>query len=104
MALIIPLNPLPSQTINIQLGGQNCQINVYQKNYGLFFDLFVNNTSILAGALCQNLNRLVRSLYLGFVGDFTFLDNQGTNDPVYTGLGSRYSLVYLEAVDIVSWS
>lgn len=97
---IVPLNALPSQTLSVQLAGQSCVLNVYQKFFGLFVDVYSNGVLIIAGVLAQNLNRIVRSLYLGFSGDFAFADTQGTDDPVYTGLGTRWQLVYLEATDL----
>lgn len=84
------------------LGNQACQLNVYAKFFGLFMDVYVSNQLIIGGVICLNLTKIVRDAYLGFVGDFTFIDNQGASDPVYTGLGSRYSLIYLEAADLVS--
>lgn len=66
----------------------------------MFVDLYVSNAPIILGAIAQNLNRIVRSLYLGFIGDFWFADTQGTSDPDYTGLGSRFLLQYLEASDL----
>lgn len=99
---IIPLAAVPNQTLLVNLDGQNSQINVYTTNFGLFIDLYVNNILIIGGVICQNLNRIVRSAYLGFVGDLCFIDNQGSGDPVYTGLGSRYSLAYLEAADLAA--
>src|ERR1700678_364286 len=98
--LIVPLQPVASQTLNVQLAGQNCQLNVYQKSTGLFMDVYVAGALIIAGVICENLNRIVRSLYLGFIGDFCFLDTQGTTDPYYTGLGSRYQLCYVEVSDL----
>jgi len=97
---VIPLNPVPSQTLSIQLNGQNCQINVAQKFYGIFLDLYVDNSLIIAGTLCLNLTRIVRSLYLGFIGDLAFCDTQGSANPYYTGLGTQYQLVYLEQSDL----
>lgn len=97
---IIPLQPLPSQDITVQLDDQTCQISVYQKSTGLYLNLSVNNALIIGGVLAENLNRMVRSAYLGFVGDLVFMDNQGTSDPDYTDLGSRYSLAYLESADL----
>ena len=44
--------------------------------------------------LCLNLVGLVRSAYLGFIGQLAFFDTQGTSDPDYSGLGTRYQLVY----------
>ena len=98
----IPLQALPNQTIAIQLSGQSCTLNVYQKSTGLFMDVLVNDVLIISGVICQNLNRIVRSLYLGFIGDFAFVDTQGTDDPYYTGIGSRYYLLYLLPTDLTT--
>ena len=83
----------------MMLGGQSCNISVYQERYGLYLDLYVNGTFLLGGVICENLNRLVRSAYLGFTGDLTFYDTQGTDDPHCTGLGGRFVLLYLEPGD-----
>jgi len=100
--LIVPLQAIPSQGITVTLGNQVCQINVYQKFTGLYLDLYVNNVLIIGGVLCQNLNRIVRSVYLGFIGDLAFIDNEGSGNPNFTGLGSRYSLAYIEASDLAA--
>lgn len=96
---IIPLQAVASQELTVQLADQVCQITIRQKAFGLFLDLAVNNTTIVAGVICQNLNKIVRSIYLGFTGDLCFIDTQGTDDPVYTGLGSRFVLAYIETSD-----
>lgn len=100
--LYIPLKAVPNQQLTVQLNGQYCQINVYQKFFGLFLDLYVNNVLVIGGCICQNLNRIVRSAYLGFQGDLGFADTQGTSNPYYTGLGSRFQLVYLTPDDLVA--
>lgn len=97
---IIPLQATASQDLTVQLADQVCQITIRQKALGLFLDLAVNNTAIISGVICQNLNKIVRSVYLGFTGDLCFIDLQGTDDPVYTGLGSRFVLSYLETSDL----
>ena len=97
---IIPVQAVPNQTLMAVLANQNTQLNIYQKNTGLFMDVLVSNNRIVAGVLCENLNRIVRSLYLGFIGDLAWIDNQGSSDPYYTGLGTRYSLAYLELSDL----
>lgn len=97
---IVPLRPLPSQTVTISLANQTTQITVSQTDYGMFIDIAVNNSTIINGVLCEDRNRIVREAYLGFIGDFTFIDNQGLADPVYTGLGSRFNLAYLEVADL----
>jgi len=103
--LTIPLRKVPSQTLSVQIENQSCQINVYQRFYGVFLDLYADNVLIIGGVKCQNLNRLVRDLSLGFTGDFTFFDLQtddkglGT-DPNYEGFGDRYLLVYLTPAEV----
>ena len=102
MLEITGIDPVPSQTFTVNLANQACQIDLQQLSTGLYMTLAVNNTVIIQGVICENLNRIVRDLYLGFIGDFVFFDNQGTSDPYYTGLGSQFSLVYLEASDLAA--
>ncbi|CAB3638258.1 hypothetical protein LMG26685_01768 [Achromobacter mucicolens] len=92
----IPLHPVPSQTLSVVLSGQNCQISVYQKSTGLYLDLKVDDAPVVTAVLCHDRVRLVRSAYLGFVGDLAFEDTQGQADPQYDSLGSRFVLSYLE--------
>lgn len=96
----IPLQAVPSQTVTVLLDEQYCQINVYQKAYGLFVDLYINNALVIGGVIAQNLNRIVRSSYLGFSGDLAFVDTQGTDDPHYSDLGGRFSLLYLSEDEV----
>lgn len=97
---IIPVQATPQQTITVSLANQACRIFIYQLSTGLFLDLYVNDALIIGGVICQNLNRIVRDVYLGFIGDLCFVDNQGSDDPVYTGLGNRFSLAYVPAGDL----
>lgn len=114
---IVPLAPQPSQNLQIVLGGQNCQISVYSKlgyaytddpftsfltpNTNLYFDLSVAGEPITSTALCLDLKRLlINRQYLGFVGDFMFIDTAGDNAPQFAGLGARYVLLYLSAADL----
>ncbi len=102
MAATIPTQPVPNQTLQVQLDNQNCTINIYQLAYGLFMDVVCSTMTNggLYGVLCENINRIVRDLYLGFSGDFVWVDTEGSADPIYTGLGGRYQLVYLEPSDL----
>jgi hypothetical protein len=103
--LIVPLAAVPNQAVTVTLNGQVSQIDVYQTDFGLFLDLYVNDVLIIGGVIGENLNRIVRSLYLGFSGDLAWIDSQGATDPVYTGLGpttaARYSLAYLFPSDLL---
>jgi hypothetical protein len=90
----IPLTTVASQSFTILLGSQQCAITVYQLSTGLYCNLVVNNNFIVSTMLCLNRVGLVRGSYLGFTGQLFFYDTQGTNDPDYSGLGTRYQLVY----------
>ncbi len=96
----IQIKDTPSQTFDVQLAGQACTINVYQKSTGLYCDLLVSGAPVIGGVICQNLNRIVRDVYLGFEGDLVFNDTQGSDDPSYPGLGSRYQMLYLSAEEL----
>lgn len=114
--LVVPLNPVPSQTLQIVLDGQNCNISVYMKTGAdltdqtlqtpkqqTYMDLSYNGITVTTTALCLDQEQiLLDRQYLGFVGDFMFVDTEGNDDPVYTGLGSRWVLLYLEASDLVA--
>ena len=97
---VIPIQAVESQSFTVQLAGQAVGINLYQKTYGMFVDIYLNGSLLLAGVICQNLNRIIRDLYFGFIGDFCFIDSVGSNDPFWTGLGTRYNLAYLEEDDL----
>lgn len=100
--LQIPIRPVASQILTVQLAKQPCRIEISQKSTGLFLNLYVNDALIIGGVICQNANRIVRSKYLGFIGDLAFFDTQEgvTDDPYYTGLGSRWVMNYLEASEL----
>lgn len=100
--LSVPLTPDPAQTLSILLGDQNVVLTVRQLGTGLFINVVLDNEKIIGLVLCENANRIVRDVYLGFIGDFVFYDNTGAGaDPTFDGLGSRYELFYLEAADLV---
>lgn len=97
----VPLSPVPSQTLQIVLAQQNCQMAVYQKGTHIYLDLALNGSPVLNCRQCVDQGRLLLGRqYYGFVGDLMFIDTQGSDDPLYTGLGSRWILVYLEAADL----
>lgn len=101
--LNIPLQAVPNQKLSVTLSGQQTQLRIFTSIDGkLFMDVQMNNADIITGVICQNNNRIVRDAYLGFVGDLFFTDTQGSNDPEYSGLGSRYVLVYLSAAEVAA--
>lgn len=116
----IPLEAVPSQTLNIVLGGQSCALSVYTLNgydytdstlstpkANLYVDFSYNGVTVTTTAICLNLKRLlINRQYLGFSGDLMFIDTQGGDDPQYDGLaneqGGRWVLAYLEAADLAA--
>ena len=103
MAVEITLQAVPSQQVQTVLAGQQCQISVYVKNQCMFLDLTVNGVNIIYAVQCKNLVSLIPTAYLGFTGWLMFLDTQGSDDPVYTGLGSRWQLLYLTQEDLTTY-
>lgn len=97
---VVPIQDIFNQEFQVVLAGQNCTINVYQLSTGLFCDLYVAGVLVIAGVICEDRNRIVRDLYLGFIGDLAFVDLQGESNPLSPGLGTRYVLIYLEASDL----
>lgn len=91
---VIPLRPVAAQTETVSLANQNCRLRFVQYATGLYADIYVNDALLIGGVVCQDRNPLVRGAYLGFVGNLTFYDMQGREDPYYTELGSRFILVY----------
>lgn len=112
---LIPLVPANSQELTATLGNQACRIKVFTKNLWvpyhnpgeivtdpppfeeinpLFLDLYLNDSLIVGGVLCLNNVGIVRNPYFGFVGDLSFTDTQGNEDPQVSGLGNRWQLCY----------
>jgi len=114
----IPLEAVASQTLQTVVGGQSVSLAIYTKvgydytdptlqtpNTNLYMDVSYNGITLTTAQICLNKKRiLINRQYLGFVGDFMFIDSQGSLDPAYTGLagtdGGRFWLLYLEAADL----
>jgi hypothetical protein len=94
-SLSIPLQPVPWQTVNVTLNNQAVSLNIYSRGAALYIDVGVGSQWILYGVLCLNNNAIVRSGYFGLIGDLAFQDQQGSSDPTYDGLGTRYLLIYM---------
>lgn len=97
----IPIEPQKSQSISISLAGQQCTIRLVQRVMFIYMDLEVDGVPVMQGIPCLYGNKMVRYKYLGFLGDFVFIDNSGQKDPKWSGLGDRYSLYYIEENDLV---
>ena len=90
----INIQSTPSQTFQVTLDSQSVQINLYQKNQGLFVDIGLNGTIISSGIIAENLNYLMPFGYVGFLGNLMFVDTTGNNDPYWEDFGTRFYLIY----------
>lgn len=115
---LIQLSAKPAQTLSIALGGQQVQLALYTLGAGaaaaLYMDLASNGTQILTARKCKSYGNLPNTRapfmltgrrYLGFQGDFLWLDTQATinNPPIapqFAGLGARWQLIYLSQADL----
>lgn len=95
----IPLQAIPAQAIRVILDAQNCSIAVYQKEQGLFADVAVGGAPVVSSVLARDAVPIVCRGYAGLTGNLLFVDTQGSEDPSYSGLGSRFALVYLTAAE-----
>jgi hypothetical protein len=104
--MIVPLIAVPSQNVKTVLANQIVEVSVYQVRYGMFIDISIAGALEIGGVVCQNGNRIIRSAYLNigaaFSGDFAFFDTQGTSDPTYDGLGTRYQLFYITQAELAA--
>lgn len=96
----IPTLDAPSQSFKVALLGQACRIDLRQNSTGLYCSVWVNDAPIVLGVACRHAAPIVRSLYLGFVGDLVFVDLQGQEDPRYPGLDTRFALYFIEPGEV----
>ena len=84
MIYTIPLNPIPNQTLSTTVNGKTWQITIetrLNRLYATFNDELYNR-------IC--LDRTV------LIDGFFFADLDGTENPIYEGLGSRFVLVWTD--------
>jgi hypothetical protein len=61
----------------------------------IFADLSVGGVTMLTGRVCVYGAPVNYPASLPFKGRLWFIDNEGTEDPTYDGLGTRFSLIYV---------
>jgi hypothetical protein len=99
--LIVPVQAVPNQNFQVSLAQQSLSIAIAQSDYGLNMSVSLDGTALATNVRGEDLNPIVRAPYTGFVGEFVFFDTSGAgDDPVFTGLGDRFQLIYLEASDL----
>ena len=87
----VPLAQVPNQFFTTSLNGITWSITLETRLNNLYITLSNNNGGlVLANRICLN------RTYLGH--GFVFVDIDGNSDPVYTGLGTRYLLIWTDEV------
>lgn len=94
-SLQIPLDTVPSQSISVVLNNQRCIIKIREMLGRQYLSLSSNGTIICQNVLMQNNFPIIKTSYLGFVGDFIVVDLSGDEPPIYTGWGDRWVLLYI---------
>lgn len=100
----IPLRATGNQTLQVVLEGQNCSLRLYTRNLSdgvetLFCDLSIDQDPVFYGCPC--LDGLPMPLYawLGMTGQLVFIDMEGDEAPRWSGLGSRWKLLYMSPAE-----
>lgn len=91
---VIPLQATANQTLNVIINNRFLRLDVYQRSTGVFLNVWLSDSLVVSGAVCQNQKNIIHADYLGLGVELFFFDMQGSSDPDYTGLGSRYILLY----------
>lgn len=92
--LVIPLSPIPSQTLKVVLDDQDCEISVLMHGPHLYLDLTVNGNIVQQGALLLDYVSAIQIPTRNFSGTLAMFDTQGNEPPRWDGLGDRWQLCY----------
>jgi hypothetical protein len=65
----------------------------------VFVDISVEDVDVVVSVIARDAVPLMCREYVGFVGNILFIDTQGSDDPSYEGMGSRFTLNYLTAAE-----
>lgn len=90
----IPLLAVPSQTLALVLEGRACTLDLRTMGARLFCNMDVDGAVAWRGAVCLDRVDIRPAAGHGLPGTLFFVDALGTSEPVWTGLGDRFALVY----------
>ncbi|WP_387690769.1 hypothetical protein [Photorhabdus sp. RM71S] len=90
MIVEIALSPLPNQTTSFSINGDLIDLTLESRLGKIFATVQKNGEYLVCNRICRNLSYLCRWLI--------FVDIEGNSDPEYSGLGSRYKLVWNDEI------
>ena len=91
---VVPVSAVPSQTFQVILDNQDCDIDLFTRGDHLFMSLYVDGEPVQCSALCLNMVSIIQMPNNSFFGTLAFVDTLGESNPEYSELGSRYLLTY----------
>ena len=97
---VIPLDNIPSQKFQIELGNKVCQFEFITRGLFLYMNLSVDGIEQINGVICLNNTDLIQYDTINLDGRLYFTDTQGDLDPIYWGLNDRWLLVYEVTDDV----
>lgn len=86
----IPISPTPNQSLSFILGGSTYDITLESRLDNLFATVVKDGEYLVCNRICRNMTYICQWLI--------FADTAGNTDPVYTGLGSRYRMVWIDGI------
>lgn len=98
MIVEVPLSALPSQELSLVLGNQDVTVRVLTRGDYLYLDVLKESTPVIQGQLIVTGQNLLPSGLPDFMGNFQMVDLNGNSDPVYSGLGTQFRLLYNDEV------
>lgn len=102
MAIRIPLQAIPNQSLSVQLDGQRYDIRLNEANGIMAATISINETVVISGARIVDSGALLNYQYLeGDGGNFVFL-TELDEIPYYTMFGDTQQLIYLTAAEIAN--
>ena len=103
----VPLIATPNQELAIELEEQDCTIQVRQLGNYTYLTLWVDSTLIVENAICMPGVAILQGYIQGFKGNLVLVDSSDANSrhvSDYTGLGSRFLLLYLTEAEVHEYS
>ncbi len=90
MIVNITISPIPNQTTSFSIGTDLIELTLETRLENIFATVKQNGEYLVCNRICRNLTYICRWL--------VFIDIEGNSDPEYSGLGSRYKLVWNDEI------
>lgn len=98
MKTAINLNQVPNLSVSANIADASGELHIVDialrtmSDGSLIMNLEIDGEPAFYGRRC--IDRMPLLLNQAISGNFYFMDQYGTSDPVYTGFGDRYLLIY----------